>query len=111
MAESGSPYTAPVNYDLVFITLFLIAAAVPSMVYLLRWPGPIAPFLALTVARTGVMAAGAVLVVVTVPLLSNQGPGADSNAAAAFMSALLVSAICLGCERSVVVRQIAPNAS
>ena len=92
------------NYDLVLITLLIIAVVVPGSVYLLGWPGPVASFVALVVSRTGVMAAGAVLVVVTVPLLSSSGPGFEGNAVKSFVGALFVVAICLVCERYAVVR-------
>ncbi len=92
------------DYSLVFVTLFLIAAALSLTYVLVGWDKPAAHFAALCLARTGVMAAGAVLVVVTVPVLSS-GVGFEGSTGGAFLGALVVVAYALACERYVVLQE------
>ncbi|WP_323794237.1 hypothetical protein [Nocardioides sp.] len=88
--------------ELVFITQLIIAFFVSLIFAIGRSPDRVAHFVALSLARTGVMAAGAVLVVVTVSVVSSSGPGFEGESGGAFASALLLAAFCLATERHVV---------
>lgn len=104
------------NYTAVFIvlaSLFIVSVVALSM---LHSPEPAAPAVALTLIRTTILAAGAVLVVLTAPLLSEGslfgGPddGEPGRILGSYLGALFVVAIALACERRIAVAGVATSA-
>lgn len=90
------------NYDAVFIVLALLAITAPLSLVVARSFEVGAELFAISLVRTVLAATGAVLVVCTVPLLSDSVPqGEYGGPVGSFLGALVVLAIGFACERHI----------
>lgn len=93
------------DFQAVFVLLVLLALVAPVTLPIARSPESGAQTVALCVARTGLMASGALLVVLTVPLTAaNRGPDDTGSFVGSYLAALAVTAAYLACERHIATR-------